>query len=427
LSSTLPIPAAHPAISVHGGIRATQLFAAATLIISLFLQRFALPVGSQSVDLVGPLGLLLALYELHRGTLVLHRRRLILFALLALWAVVGAACQTLHPNAYGVPLDLNSLAQFLLLTGFATLSFARAVGEEPFLRGAADILAVVAGAGIIQFVLQFLGAGLFAFSGLLPERLLFESGYNVQIPAGIGDALKSNGFFLLEPSIFSQVMAMALIVEALAARRRWHLALFAIALVLSFSGTGWIVLGSFLLSVGARLGRRGLVVGASVTATILLLLACVLLIAPETASVFSDRFAEFSEPGTSANLRFATPLHLLRDVLAREGNAWLIGIGPGASERLDLAYDYNVNTPIKILLEYGLPAVVLYVALFLTAERTRLQSALVVPAIVLLLLTGGYQEFAPILFPISLLICVARLRPADGVRGQPSAGLSMHS
>ena len=121
---------------------------------------------------------------------------------------------------------------------------------------------------------------------------------------------------------------------------------------------------------------------------------------------------EFSQPGTSGNLRFTTPFQLMNDVLAREPTAWLFGIGPGASERLSLAYEYDVNTPIKILLEYGLPAVVLYVAIFLTAQRTKLQGALVVPCLVLVLLAGGYQEFAPVLFPILLLLCVARLRPS---------------
>ena len=63
-------------------------------------------------------------------------------------------------------------------------------------------------------------------------------------------------------------------------------------------------------------------------------------------------------------------------------------------------------------MEYGLPAVLLYVWIFLTGDRTRLQGALVVPSIVLLLLAGGYQEFAPVLIPILLLICVARLQPS---------------
>lgn len=410
--TALPTKANHAAAPRIRRRDPALIFAAGTLVLSLFLQRFAVQVGSQGMDIVGPLVLLLAFWAVLNGALVLHRTRLLLFGALALWTVLGAAWQTVHPNSYGVGLTLPSLAQFLLLTSFCVLSFARDMDERVFFRGGANILALIAAAGILQFLLQFAGLGLFSFTHLLPDRMLFESGYNLEIPVGIGDIMKSNGFFLLEPSIFSQSMAMGLILEILAARRAWFLALFAAGLLLSFSGTGWIVLLSFLLSVGARLGRRGIVLAAGLAMAIVAVFAAVVYFSPDTADVFAGRVAEFSQPGTSGNLRFTTPFQLMNEVLAREPTAWLFGIGPGASERLSLAYEYDVNTPIKILLEYGVPAVVLYVAIFLSAQRTKLQGALVVPCLVLVLLAGGYQEFAPVLFPILLLICIARLRPA---------------
>jgi len=412
LLTALPTKANHAAAPRIRRRDPALIFAAGTLVLSLFLQRFAVQVGSQGMDIVGPLVLLLAFWAVLNGALVLHRTRLLLFGALALWTVLGAAWQTVHPNSYGVGLTLPSLAQFLLLTSFCVLSFARDMDERVFFRGGANILALIAAAGILQFLLQFAGLGLFSFTHLLPDRMLFESGYNLEIPVGIGDIMKSNGFFLLEPSIFSQSMAMGLILEILAARRAWFLALFAAGLLLSFSGTGWIVLLSFLLSVGARLGRRGILLAAGLAMAIVAVFAAVVYFSPDTADVFAGRVAEFSQPGTSGNLRFTTPFQLMNEVLAREPTAWLFGIGPGASERLSLAYEYDVNTPIKILLEYGVPAVVLYVAIFLSAQRTKLQGALVVPCLVLVLLAGGYQEFAPVLFPILLLICIARLRPA---------------
>ena len=410
--TALPTKANHAAAPRIRRRDPALIFAAGTLVLSLFLQRFAVQVGSQGMDIVGPLVLLLAFWAVLNGALVLHRTRLLLFGALALWTVLGAAWQTVHPNSYGVGLTLPSLAQFLLLTSFCVLSFARDMDERVFFRGGANILALIAAAGILQFLLQFAGLGLFSFTHLLPDRMLFESGYNLEIPVGIGDIMKSNGFFLLEPSIFSQSMAMGLILEILAARRAWFLALFAAGLLLSFSGTGWIVLLSFLLSVGARLGRRGILLAAGLAMAIVAVFAAVVYFSPDTADVFAGRVAEFSQPGTSGNLRFTTPFQLMNEVLAREPTAWAFGIGPGASERLSLAYEYDVNTPIKILLEYGVPAVVLYVAIFLSAQRTKLQGALVVPCLVLVLLAGGYQEFAPVLFPILLLICIARLRPA---------------
>jgi hypothetical protein len=395
--------------------RAAGWFAASILVASLFLQRFAIPFGALGIGIVGPLGLLLAVGALYRGALVFDRARLALFAGLTSWLVIGMAHQAMTPNGYRVAPVTNSLLQFLLLTGFSTLSFAEPVEELAFYRGAANILSAIAIAGIAQFALQFVGLGLFSFTGLLPDNLLFESMYNLQIPVGIGDALKSNGFFLLEPSIFSQAMAMGTILEILAARRPWVLAVFIGGLVLSFSGTGWIVLGSFLISVGLRLGGRGMLIGVCATVGLLLIAILLMLFVPEAASVFGDRVAEFSQPGTSGNMRFATPFTVLHDVLAHEDWAWLFGVGAGVSEKLDLAYEYDVNTPIKIIMEFGIPGLLLYFSLFIKAARTQLQSAMLVPALVLIIFAGGYQEFAPVLFPIFLLICVARLRPASSL------------
>jgi hypothetical protein len=58
-----------------------------------------------------------------------------------------------------------------------------------------------------------------------------------------------------------------------------------------------------------------------------------------------------------------------------------------------------------------LPGLAAYMALFLAADRTPRQSALLAPALMLFLFTGTYAQFPPILFPILLITSVARLRP----------------
>ncbi len=380
----------------------------------LFLQRFALPLGAEGISLAGPIGVALALYGLSQGTLSLHRGRLALYLTLLGVVAIGGLWEAIHPNHFGVPPIWPSLAQFLVLTSFATLAFTEAVDEAVFFHAINRLLAIIAIAGILQFVAQFAGLRLFSFAGLVPERLLYETGYNVTIPVGIGEVLKSNGFFLIEPSVFSQFMALGLIIEVLSARRAATLALFAIGLLLSFSGTGWIVLAAFGLTAFLGLGRRGAVIGLGALLILATAFAAMMVLAPDFAGALTDRLAEFQTPGTSAQLRFVTPFWLLADVLAREPSALLVGIGAGASERLTLPYLFDVNTPIKILVEYGLPALLTYVALFFRAERTRNQAALVVPVLVLFFFTGGYQQFPPVLFPVLLVILVARLRAGAG-------------
>lgn len=378
----------------------------------LFFQRFGMPFGGESLNLVGPVGLCLAGWALARGTLVFDRARLALYLVLAFLAVFGAGWRALSANSFDGSPSPNSMLQFLLLTGFAVLSFGVAVDEGAFFRRVNGLFAVVAVAGIAQFFLQFIGVKLFAFGDLLPERILYEAGYNLKIPVGIGDILKSNGFFLVEPSVLSQFMALALIIEVLNFRRLIYLCAFSGALVLSFSGTGWIVLGAFLVTAGLRLGRRGFVVALVAVLVLGAAAGLLWLAAPDFFAAFADRFNEISQPGTSGNMRFVTPFRLVGDVLARVPSALISGIGAGVSERISMPYAYDVNTPIKIMLEYGLPLLIVYVALFCVARRTVVQSALLAPCLVLVLLTGGYQQFGPVLYPVLLLVAVARLRPA---------------
>jgi hypothetical protein len=356
--------------------RQIGIFAAGTLVCSLVLQRFALPIGQNGVDVVFPIGILLAIIALLQGALTFHRNRIHVFLLFAGWLFVGACVQYVAPNSYGVSYSLSSVSQFLILTGFCTLSFSIPVDEAKFFRYATLILLVLAIAGILQFVAQFAGVSLFTFSTILPPRLLFEGNYNVVIPAGVGSLIKSNGFFLLEPSIFSQTMAIALILEILTTRRILYLLTFIGALLLSFSGTGLLILGSFLLSVGFTQRGRGLkIVFASLL--VLWLIALLLLqFVPEFVNVFVTRFQEINQVGTSGYLRFITPFKLLHTVFDANEWAWLIGIGAGVAERIDLPFFFGANTPVKILVEYGIPGLLLYLALIFTGERTRLQKAM---------------------------------------------------
>ena len=101
----------------------------------------------------------------------------------------------------------------------------------------------------------------FSFKDYVPDSLLFESGYNLKIDFGISSLLKSNGFFLVEPSVMSQFMAMGIIIEVLYFRRLVWLGVLGLALVLAESGTGILVLAAFVVAVALRLGPARRVAG----------------------------------------------------------------------------------------------------------------------------------------------------------------------
>ena len=303
--------------------------------------------------------------------------------------------------------------QVLLLTSFATLSFAHPVDEARFFRLVNLFFALIAASGILQFVVQFAGVSIFTFSEFLPKAMLFEVGYNLKIMAGVGNLFKSNGFFLIEPSVFSQFMALALIIEIMAFGRLGYLALFLGGLLLSLSGTGWLVIAGFVVATGIGMGGRGLIIALGTLLFLTLALTAALFLAPDLAEGVTDRLDEVTRPGTSGHNRFVTPFWVLSDVMGPDPVRLLVGIGAGVSERLNFTYEYDVNTPIKVAMEYGVPALIAYVLLFILGRRTTLQRVLVVPIFVLFFFAGGYQQFAPVLFPILLIMSVARLSPAS--------------
>ena len=377
------------------------------LICSLLFQRFGVPFGSTAVNIAGPIALATCAYFLYVHVLRIELSRLIIFLGMLCCTMLGYTLSLGGMVPFNAQFNLPSVIQFLAITFFAVFRFARPVPEEWFFRKVSVFFAFIAVCGIIQFFIQFAGVSIFSFADYLPSSMLFEKGWNLVIPSGIGELNKSNGFWLIEPSTTSQVMAMAIIIEVLYMRRAFYLALFGLEFVLSFSGTGGIVLASFIVSLAARLGLRGLALALLLVLVVGFLAVTTAMIYPDITNVMLSRLDEFNTPGSSGFDRFVTPFWLISDVWSQFPSAILTGIGGGASERLSMAYEYTVNTPIKITIEYGLPALMLYTAYFLTATRTVRQSVLVLPGLVLMMLTGSYLQFAPVITLISLLLCVA--------------------
>ncbi|MGI4955012.1 MAG: hypothetical protein ACRYGM_24665 [Janthinobacterium lividum] len=384
-------------------------FVLVTLLSCLFLQRFALPVAGLKVSFATPIVLGFAGWELHTRRLGLDRIRLgLLLALLAV-ALMSIAVQVDAPVNLVTRVSVPSLAYWLALTGFASLTFRIRVPEEEFYRLVNLCLGIIAAAGLLQFVAQFAGISVFAFSGIVPDSLLIEEQYALKNAVTGTDLLRSNGFFLVEASVFSQFMAVGLMVEVLYFRRPRFLALFLGGLLVSVSGTGWMVLCVFVVQLSLVSGLRGMLAALGITVLTGAAFAALLLLAPDVGAGFLKRSTEFTMQGTSGYERFVTPFLALRAVTDVAPHVWATGVGPGASEGLAVPFIYVINTPIKVLLEYGIGGLVLYIALFLSARRTPRQAALVLPLMVLLLFAGGYQQFSPVLFPVALLITVANL------------------
>ncbi len=414
-TKTAGFPAAHPSRaipvkslqpSIWRGRLGVNAFTWGTLFCCLVLQRFAIPAGGLKISVATPLVLGLAAWALASGTLVIERRRMALYCGLCAVALFSVATQINLPLAMAPRMSLTSLYYWLAITAFAVLRFRHSVSETAFFRLVSLVLAALAVAGLVQFVLQFVGISFFSFVGVVPDQFLIEEQYNVTIPIDRG-LNKSNGFFLVEPSVFSQFMAVGVVVEALYFRRAAFLALFFVALLSSMSGTGWMVVGSYIVVLAISAGRRGLIGAILLAAGCALAFAALSVALPDFADMMSGRVYEFTLPGTSGHERFVTPFLALQDLLNAAPWVSVTGVGPGASEQLMIPYIYHLNTPVKVLMEYGIFGLMLYLGLLTWGTRTKRQATLLAPLMVLLLLTGGYHQFSPILFAVLLIGTVA--------------------
>ena len=327
------------------------------------------------------------------------------FVLWALAACLATMSLLINQNFGVAPVSAGSLA--LLVTIYLPFAFtlrlpgdARAAWRWAA-RAFGNVALFCALAGIAQFYAQFFISDpwLFQFSDLLPWRLQGPGGYHTVIP--VGELTKSNGFFLREPSHFSLLMALALLLEWQLGRRLWRLALLALALLLSYSGTGLLALG---LGLMFPLGRRTLI--AATCAALAGLLLVWLLGDTLNLQFTLDRLAEFGSERSSAYARYVAPVRRLAEEIDAQSWSLLMGQGPGSMQRSVRATASFDPTWAKLLFEYGLLGFAAVVALVL---RGAARSVAVSPARAVLIagwfVMGGYllsPEYEALLY---LLLC----------------------
>ncbi|MBV9655811.1 MAG: hypothetical protein JOZ42_14745 [Acetobacteraceae bacterium] len=394
--------------------KAQVTFTLTILIVSLVLQRFAIPLGQQQISVGVPIVAALGLWYVWTGALDFDRRRVaILFGLSAL-LMLSYSHAVNSPFGFVTKISLGSLIYFLILSSLAVLRFSEPMEEGLFFRTVTGVLAFIAICGIVEFAAQFVGLSLFTFSDFVPGQFSFEPSYNVVIPFGNGNHFKSNGLFLVEPSVFSQFMAIGLACEWVGPRRPLFVALFVFALFSAVAGTGWLAVGGFVAYIGLTSGSRGLMTAIGFTCVCVIAFAIVSFVLPDVAEMLTGRIDEFGVQGSSGNGRFVTPFMVSNYIFDLAPTAFLFGTGPGSSDTFSvISYVYGLSTPIKILLEYGIGALLAYLALLLTNTRTPNQTAVAVPAMIVFLFGGTYEHFPPLLFPVLLICTIANLRPSE--------------
>lgn len=382
------------------------------MLAAVLLQRLAVP-GTNGVVGIGLLvGLAAFGWGLLGGRLVIEPVRALLYCLALCGLLASLAGQ-------GRPASLASLA----LLGSVYLPFIAVLELSADERAAASrafatLMTWVAAAGLGQFALQFvLGpAAMFPLDAVLPDSW-FIAGFNLEIPLWEGAPwLKSTGIVFLEPSHFAQTLALAILVELLTRASPLRLALYAAAYLVSFSGTGIVLLAILALPVCLRAGRLWpIAVGA-----LLLLTAWVLRELPPF-DLFIGRLEEFANPLSSGAMRFQAPYRLVAELLADPARL-VFGAGPGSLEEAIRGLDYAVQDTLwlKLLVEYGLLGLVAFAPFYLHALLARPPEPILAWAILIqVLFLGGYLNAYYVQFLALALVGWPRLtdprRPADPV------------
>jgi hypothetical protein len=279
--------------------------------------------------------------------------------------------------------------------------------------------------GIAQFLLQtFVSSSwLFTFN-YLPSAILLP-GFATFQAITYGSALnRSNGFFMLEPSIFSQYLAVAIIIEVLYFRAKWRLAVYCIALLFSYSGTGLIA----LVVVPGILARQR----AYTTIVALVLLAALAFGMANFLhlGVIAERTTEFDDPNTSAYARYIAPMELLHRYLIDSPHNLLWGVGPGTMRDYQNLMPFETHDPpwAKVVFEYGLFGALLFGTLFVIAIFGNSPCAWLSAALAIGFLSFGGEFLDPRLQGLLLVFCVLpkQYKPAPAA-WRPSVQMPMRA
>lgn len=333
------------------------------LLSTTVLQRFGLNLGSYSANVT-----LLAMYAVLAIALASGRLSFALDRVFIYVLCIAVAAGSMLANLNLAQIDRSSFSSLILLAAMF-FPFVFVLKPDPQGRNDADwvmraflnVALICALAGIAQFFAQFVfrPPWLFDFTEYIPYVMRGPGGYNTVIP--VGSLFKSNGFFFREPSLFSFVMALALLAECVLYRRIVRIASFGLALLVTYSGTGILALFlGLLFPLGLRtLLRLGVV--ALIGGLAVLLLGDVL-----NLSFTLDRIGEFGSERSSAYIRYIAPFRVIADTMMSDAWTFWLGHGPGTIYRLGpmSAYEFHDPTWAKLLFEYGVLGFGAFVALF---------------------------------------------------------------
>jgi hypothetical protein len=318
------------------------------LLTTVLLQRIYLGVSITLATHLVAMGILLLW-----GRLRFSAVRLCLY-----WLCWGGAVvmQMLSGNAFSsasVALGLVCYVSFLVVIP---------AGEATYfgvIRTYQAIALGVCGMVFLDLAVQVAGFSMPDMNAVVPASLTPPTMNYIQPLTWHAGIIKPNAFFMMEASYTSQFIAIALVIELVFFQRGIWIAIFALGLLGTFSGTGLLMFLLALPCVATRFWKKLLRYGL-----ILLPLLSVIAVASGWYEIASQRATTFDKRNTSANGRFVAPFTAMYDLLASDDEHKIIfGYGAGKTSDqelvpgLDPKVEYNAIS--KVLLDYGIVIAIL--------------------------------------------------------------------
>ncbi|MCM3569372.1 hypothetical protein [Neobacillus mesonae] len=322
----------------------------------IFAERIVISVGGFQVPIILPITLLGILLLSISNKIRINNLSFGLY----LTASVSLLLITLFQDSY------SAFSIFYLLILYLPLIFQLeskdSVFFEKILLYLQSCTSIIAFIGIIQLLIQFIGAPYIDLLAFLPEKFV-ASGYNTTYPIFYGSQImKTNGMFMLEPSTFSQFLSVAILIEFVYFKRFKYLLLYFSAILISLSGTGLLVVAIFGIFAFLKLGKKK-VLGFS---TVLIPLA-IWFFNTDLGRVILSRTYELTGSSTtnSGYIRFFAPFKALSQYADGSIFAYLFGIGPGKADNLSLDFTANFTPIPKLIIEYGFIGCFIFIIFFL--------------------------------------------------------------
>ena len=386
-------------------------FVTVNLIACLFLQRFGLIAGGSEFFLCFVVFIASACWIVARGSGELRPEIVLLFLLVAVAFTTSTLLGFLLPRSMGT-LSVTSLIGVLLFNTVFLFGPRAPDAAEQSLRLFLSCARIICVLGIVQYSLQFAGIRIFTLGDILPflRPVLVEGNYNTEGILEWGSTLqRANGIVLLEPGAFSQVIAIAVVVDVFVRRSFRFLPLYGVAYVLSFSGTGLLSLVLALAISTVIVGGQRKYVVLSVVLGVPFVLA-LWFVFPDDIGKLLKRSTEFSTPGTSGYLRYVAQAQAWE--YFSQGWRSLLGTGPGAYERSPVYVVGSASAAVKIFAEYGLLGLTTFGTYLIVSMWNHRYALLSVMMLVVYQFGGGNLLQPPTLILMALLcIWTRQARP----------------